>query len=188
MFGREAAGERTAPGRDGARKLQRYSGGEKVRHFRDDDTADLQTLVKRAKHGDDLHDLDAAFAHNVAARGRYKHKDMDVDDEYEVDGGLEMYEDRYATSSCTLCRLRQGHERACYTTALVLVLDAQGCRFCMLNSVLMVMHELLRVHDPCGLQAQAWHARAAAAACTKASRKRCSAHDICPGSMQAVLC
>ena len=87
---------RTAPGRTGAQKLQRYADGEKVRHFRDDDTADLQTLVKRARHGDDLHDLDAAFAHNIAAQARYKGKEMDVDDEYDVDGGLDMYEDRCA--------------------------------------------------------------------------------------------
>ena len=96
-FGREAAGARTAPGRDGARKLQRFADGEKVRHFRDDDDADIDTLVRRAKHGDDLHDLDAAFAANVAADARYKGQQMDVDDEYEVDGGLEMYEDRCAS-------------------------------------------------------------------------------------------
>ena len=98
-FGREASGARTAPGNEGKRKLQRYAEGEKVRHFRDDDDADLQTLVKRAKHKDDLHDLDEAFAANVARNARYRASDLAVDDEYEVDGGLELYEDRCAVSS-----------------------------------------------------------------------------------------
>lgn len=93
-FGREAAGARTAPGNEGKRKLQRYAGGEKVRHFRDDDDADLHTLVKRSKHGDDLHDLDTAFATNVARNARYRGKEMDVDEEYDADGGLELFEDR----------------------------------------------------------------------------------------------
>lgn len=91
-FGRESVNDRA--GNDHSRKLQRYEEGQKVRHFRDDDNANLATLVKRSKHGDDLHDLDVAFASNVLRNARYHGKEMDVDDEYDVDGGLEMYEDR----------------------------------------------------------------------------------------------
>lgn len=101
-FGRERAGTRTAPGRDGTKRVQRFEGGEKVRHFRDDDGADLGALVKRARHGDDLHDLDAAFAANVARNARYKGNELDVDDEYDVDGGLDMYEDRCAPAGVVL--------------------------------------------------------------------------------------
>jgi Protein similar to CwfJ C-terminus 1 len=116
-FGREAAGARTAPGRDGAKKLQRYAGGEKVRYFRDDDDADLATLVKLARHGDDAHDIDAAFTANVVADARYKGRgDADVDDEYEIDGGLENYEDRCAR----LCM--RVHQQAVCCTGLA----AQG--------------------------------------------------------------
>lgn len=93
-FGREAAGVRTAIGNEGKRKLQRYEGGEKVRYFKDDDDADLDTLVRRARHGDDAHDMDAALAGNIRKKARYKGKELDVDDEYDVDGGMQMYEDK----------------------------------------------------------------------------------------------
>ncbi len=49
-----------------------------------------QALVKRARYGDDLHDMDAALAGNIAAKRRYKGNELDVDDEYDHDGGLEM--------------------------------------------------------------------------------------------------
>jgi hypothetical protein len=99
-FGRERAGQHTAPGRDGSRKLQRFAGGEKVCYFRDDNDVDLGALVKRSRYGDDMHDLDAAFAANVVRNARYKGKEMDVDDEYDVDGGIQMFEDRCAPSAC----------------------------------------------------------------------------------------
>lgn len=65
-----------------------------MRHFRDDDQADLEALVAAARHGDALHDLDAALAGNIAKKARYRGTELHVDDEYDVDGGLEMYEDR----------------------------------------------------------------------------------------------
>ena len=51
-----------------------------------------QTLVKRAKYGDDAgaDDMDAAFARNVAAKKKYKASELDPDEEYDNDGGLEM--------------------------------------------------------------------------------------------------
>lgn len=95
-FGRESVMERSGP--NYARKLQRYEDGQKVRYFRNEDNTDLDTLVRRSKHGDDLHDIDAAFAKNIIQNSRYRGKEMDVDDEYDVDGGLEMYEDRCGLS------------------------------------------------------------------------------------------
>ncbi len=52
--------------------MQRYGeGGERDRWFRDDDSADLATLVKRQRHGDD-DDLDANLADNIARSKRFK--------------------------------------------------------------------------------------------------------------------
>ena len=102
--GREAAGESAAFGNAAKRKLQRYEGGEKVRYFADDDTTDLATLVRRAKHGDDMHDMDAALADNVARNARYRGKELDVDDEYDVDGGLQMYEERWDITPAEVLR------------------------------------------------------------------------------------
>jgi hypothetical protein len=45
--------------------------GHKVRYFADDDGVDLDTLVKRTKHGDDADaNLDRTFQHNIARRAR----------------------------------------------------------------------------------------------------------------------
>lgn len=74
--------------------MQRYEDGQKTRYFADDDSADLQTLVKRAKHGDDVGDMDASLARNIMAKERFKETDLDADAEYDYDGGLEMYESK----------------------------------------------------------------------------------------------
>jgi hypothetical protein len=51
----------------------------------------VQTLVKRAKHGDDaMGSLDATMAANIARRARFKATDLDADDEYDYDAGLEL--------------------------------------------------------------------------------------------------
>lgn len=50
----------------------------------------LQTLVKRAKHGDDSLDLDRTLASNIAARSRFKETDLDADAEYDYDAGLDL--------------------------------------------------------------------------------------------------
>lgn len=76
------------------KRVQRYEGGEKQRYFADDDSLDLDTLVKRAKYGG-ADDMDAALAENIVRKGaRFRERDLDVDAEYDVDGGLEMYENR----------------------------------------------------------------------------------------------
>lgn len=49
-----------------------------------------QTLVKRAKHGDDSMDLDRAMAANIKAKARFKEADLDADAEYDHDAGLEL--------------------------------------------------------------------------------------------------
>jgi hypothetical protein len=110
-FGRESAAARgsepagAAPrhrGRGGA--PERYdAAGERVRHFADDDAADLDTLVRRARHGDDMHDLDAAFAASVVKAGSgYKRRALDADAEYDDDAGLEMYERKCGAPQATV--------------------------------------------------------------------------------------
>ena len=49
-----------------------------------------QTLVKRAKHGDDSMNLDRTMASNIAARSRFRETDLDADAEYDHDAGLEL--------------------------------------------------------------------------------------------------
>ena len=75
--------------------------GEKVRYYRDDDDASLRDLVAAEKHGGGAFaDYDANFFENVAGDRRYKglktsrERDEAVDDEYDNDLGLEMYEKR----------------------------------------------------------------------------------------------
>ncbi len=48
--------------------------GQKQRYFADDDNVDLATLVRRAKYGDDEHDLDHAVAGSIAKKARYDHQ------------------------------------------------------------------------------------------------------------------
>lgn len=50
----------------------------------------LQTLLKRAKHGDEAMDLDRTMASNIAVRSRFKATDLDADAEYDHDAGLEL--------------------------------------------------------------------------------------------------
>lgn len=49
-----------------------------------------QTLVKRAKHGDDAGDLDRTLASNIAKRAKFKEADLDADAEYDYDAGLDL--------------------------------------------------------------------------------------------------
>lgn len=50
----------------------------------------LQTLVKRAKHGDDGMDIDRAMMSNIAKRVRFKETDLDPDAEYDYDAGVDL--------------------------------------------------------------------------------------------------
>ncbi|GAX76750.1 hypothetical protein CEUSTIGMA_g4197.t1 [Chlamydomonas eustigma] len=100
-FGRESAGggqrAEMEERRGKPKRVQRYDeDGKKARYFKDDDDVDLQTLVKRTKYGDDggAEDLDTAVARNISKQARFKATDLDVDAEYDFDGGLEMYESK----------------------------------------------------------------------------------------------
>lgn len=50
----------------------------------------MQTLVKRAKHGDDGMDIDRAMMSNIAKRARFKESDIDPDAEYDYDAGVDL--------------------------------------------------------------------------------------------------
>ncbi|KXZ45589.1 hypothetical protein GPECTOR_53g82 [Gonium pectorale] len=98
-FGREAAGSDVAPNagrRAGTKPPQRYNRetGEKERYFADDDKVDLQTMLRRAKYGDDDMNMDEHLAANIAKKRKFRGTDLDVDAEYDFDGGIEMYESR----------------------------------------------------------------------------------------------
>ena len=69
--------------------------GEKLRYYKNDDTSSLRDLVAREKHGGgEYEDYDANAADNIARKKKYKVSDMNVDDEYDHDAGIEMYENR----------------------------------------------------------------------------------------------
>ena len=115
-FGRATTlggGVRSAEGavRRPPRTTQRYDkdgeggAGERARYFRDDDDASLRDLVAAHKHGA-VEDYDRNLAANIARAGRrYKgagterEREMEVDDEYEHDVGLEKGERRDARLS-----------------------------------------------------------------------------------------
>jgi hypothetical protein len=92
-FGRDEAG-RAHPAV--GKRTQRYDpSGARGRWFADDDDAgaDVATLAKRARHGDDRGaiDVDAAIAKGILKQGaRYRGGTTEAaaDDEYDFDGGL----------------------------------------------------------------------------------------------------
>lgn len=72
---------------------QKFDAGERSRYYADDNDKSLQDLVREQKYaGTD--DYDRNLAENISRRKRYRGKELDVDDEYDHDGGLEMYENR----------------------------------------------------------------------------------------------
>lgn len=81
------------------KRVQRYNAdGEKERYFADDDNVDLATLVKRAKYGDDVPDMDHAVADNIRRNARCVQLDAyhalrlaDVLQRPELDAGVEPY-------------------------------------------------------------------------------------------------
>lgn len=96
-FGRDTTikgGVRVAEGqvRKAPRVTQRFEDGTRTRYFADDDKS-LTDLVKEQKYGGTA-DIDVNVADNIARNKRYRGKELDVDDEYDHDGGLEMYESR----------------------------------------------------------------------------------------------
>lgn len=94
-FGRNRAGAGAAPPGRRPKRVERYGAdGQKERYFADDDDVDVRELVKRTKYGDDGDDLDAVAADNIARNARFKGVELDVDEEYDHDGGLELFSDR----------------------------------------------------------------------------------------------
>lgn len=77
-------------------KLQRFDApGQKARYYADDDACSLRDLVAQEKHGGTGGaQYDANLARNIASAQRYKGTELAVDDEYDHDGGLDMYEQR----------------------------------------------------------------------------------------------
>ena len=78
--------------RKAPKKTQRFDNGERSRYYADDDKS-LQDLVAEQKYSG-TEDYDRNLADNIARHKRYRGKELDVDDEYDHDGGLEMYENR----------------------------------------------------------------------------------------------
>jgi hypothetical protein len=72
---------------------QRFDDGERRRYFADDDGKTLRDLVAEQKY-EGTADYDRNLADNISRHKRYRGKELDVDDEYDHDGGLEMYESR----------------------------------------------------------------------------------------------
>eukprot|EP00892_Ulva_mutabilis_P010218 jgi/Ulvmu1/7569/UM037_0113.1 len=78
--------------RRGPKHLQRFSGGERQLYFEDDDMHSTAALAKNARLGVDLHDMDEAMARNIVSKRKFRAQDLDVDDEYDHDGGLHLSE------------------------------------------------------------------------------------------------
>jgi len=79
--------------RKAPKTTQRFDNGERSRYYADDNDKSLQDLVAEQKYSG-TEDYDRNLADNIARHKRYRGKELDVDDEYDHDGGLEMYENR----------------------------------------------------------------------------------------------
>ena len=79
--------------RKAPKTTQRFDNGERSRYYADDNGKSLQDLVAEQKYSG-TEDYDGNLADNIARHKRYRGKELDVDDEYDHDGGLEMYENR----------------------------------------------------------------------------------------------
>ncbi|KAK9802677.1 hypothetical protein WJX73_004828 [Symbiochloris irregularis] len=95
-FGRERAGAglQDRVGRK-PHRLQRYGQeGQRERWFADDDAASSLTDVVLKQRHEGAEDIDANLADNIARSKRFRGTELDADAEYDVDGGLDMYESR----------------------------------------------------------------------------------------------
>jgi len=97
-FGRQTTikgGVRVAEGsvRKVPKTTQRFEEGARARYFADDDQKSLRDMVSEQKYSG-VEDYDRNLADNIARHKKYRGKELDVDDEYDHDGGLEMYENR----------------------------------------------------------------------------------------------
>ncbi|KAL0044021.1 hypothetical protein WJX82_003090 [Trebouxia sp. C0006] len=93
-FGRAAVGAGAPEGGRKPKRVQRFDAGERQRYFADDDKQQLGDLVAQQRY-EGAADIDANLADNIMRKGkRFREKELDVDEEYDVDGGLDMYESR----------------------------------------------------------------------------------------------
>ena len=89
-FGRETLAEVSGSVRP-QKRIQRYEDGEKTRYFAEDDAVDLDTMVKRTKyHMED--NMDDVMARNIIKKSRFKDNELNAEDEYDYDAGLEYLE------------------------------------------------------------------------------------------------
>ena len=98
VFGRPTSHKTEQDNFKKPKQTQMYDGdrsGDKVRYYQNDD-ASLRDLVAQEKHGGDklYGNYDANAADNIARKRKFKESDMNVDDEYDHDIGIEMYESR----------------------------------------------------------------------------------------------
>ncbi|GBG86214.1 hypothetical protein CBR_g41119 [Chara braunii] len=103
--------------------------GERARYYADDDDRELKSLVASSKYGRDGDDYDGNFADNVVRNKRFKA--IRVDDEYDYDEGLEMYEDRAKKASSDK-RLQKDRERQIGDFRR-LQTQQERCAFCFEN-------------------------------------------------------
>jgi len=89
-FGRETLAEVSGSVRP-QKRIQRYKDGEKTRYFAEDDAVDLDTMVKRTKYQME-DDMDDVMARNIIKKSRFKDNELNAEDEYDFDAGLEYLE------------------------------------------------------------------------------------------------
>ena len=78
-------------------QVQRFRDGERQQYFDDDNMHSTAALAKHARLGLDLHDIDEVMARNIVSKRKFRAQELNVDDEYDHDGGLILSE-RYATA------------------------------------------------------------------------------------------
>ena len=93
-FGREKASETTIfedKSFKSRKMVERYDvDGQKARYYADDDSTDLNTLVKRTKY-EGAANINNIIAKNIVRDAKFRDKDlMDHDAEYDYDVGLEL--------------------------------------------------------------------------------------------------
>lgn len=93
-FGRPSHAATEVGGKGKQARVDRYdeTSGKKARYYADDDRATLNDLVRQERFGGE--DYDRNYARNVTTKAQYRRTPHDVEDEYEHDQGLEMYEER----------------------------------------------------------------------------------------------
>lgn len=102
-----------------------------IRYFADDDRTDLKELVRRQRLGLEA-DVGATLERNIAKKKSFRNKELDVDEEYDNDAGLDLLEDRpkkrskqSVEAAAQKERARQVSDQRRLNTLL------SGCEFCV---------------------------------------------------------